>query len=328
MKIDKIIEKKRQAWLKTLKSDTQVYQSPEHEALCKRIDAHGQDKTKKLIRIDVFYVDYMGASAYVEDRIKQPNGCIYTKAYGCSILLKGYPNGEIMDRLAPLKRAIMEDIREKMTAPFVYYLPFFILLHKKKLIRSIIYKYAFIYMADLERHEFPLSEFSPVEREVIRAGLKLTNDITEKRYRDHSYKMMAQKLVYFIAMFFQSDNAYCLRVQDIGGEVVKSNVELDVIREVRRLFDIAIERENEIVISKTKTIKRLLLTAMYLSKPIRMFVRELLLELDYAKIRPDNDDWYFMLNRRGYNFGGLSHEVRLKEWERINKENGHLILCI
>ena len=328
MKIDKIIERKRREWLKTLKSDTQVYQSPEHEALCKRIDAHGQDPTRKLIRIDGFYGDYMGASAYVEDRIKQPNGCRYTKAYGCSILMKGYPDSEIMDRLAPLKRAIMENIREKMTAPFVYYLPFFILFHKKKFLRSIIYKYAFIYMADLEKHQLPLDDFSPMAKEIIRVGLKLTNDITEKRYRDHSYKMMAQKLVYFIAMFLGSDNAYGLRVQDLAAEIVKANIEINVIREVERILNIAIERENEMVISKTKTIKRLLLTAMYLSKSIRMFVKELLLELDYAKIKPDNDDWYFMLNRRGYNFGGLSHSIRLQEFERINKGLGHIILGI
>ena len=134
------------------------------------------------------------------------------------------------------------------------------------------------------------------------------------------------KFLEFTYFFIEFDNAYRFRLQDILENLDKENLRKGVIRETRRLFKLLIRREIKgIGIDfKWKEIYYIIMGALVLSKDIRNFTREFLLELDLSQVRLDEDDWYFCLNRNSYNFRGWTYKDRLNEKKRLDKEKGHL----
>lgn len=296
------IEKKRKNWLDNLPSEEEIYDTKEKNDLARAIQKH-QEAKGKVTRIDGVYGDWRGGDAYVEAVIVSPKGGKFTKLYGCSYLLKGYPYSEIIDRVATVKRVAMEAVRLLGKYPLR-------LMFGKKWRKDVADCFIMVYMADLEKHQLPLNEFQISTRELIRVGLKF----------------FPEKLVYCFAMFYEFDNAYRQRIQDILSNLNQEALESHPIREINRLFNLAISREKESIIWKIELFKKLIVAILIISPKTKRLVKDFLLDLDLEKISPDESDRYFTLNRRGYNFQGRTFEDRKVEWDKINKEKGHIIL--
>ena len=231
-----------------------------------------------------------GCDAFVKQITRTDNG-VFTEFYGCSYLYKGEIDSVIIDQLATAKRAFISTLR-------------LIKFPNKKVIFKWIES---VYDADLIKKQPPIQEFCASAKEFIRVGLIF----------------LPEKVVYFFAMILQFDNAYRFRFQDIVSEIKKDNLG---IKEIQRLFTLFLERENSEGVRDKLLLIRRFIPLLYLSLKLYRFIKDFVLELDLDKIRPDESDRYFMLNRVSYDFFGIPYEERLKEWHRINEEKGHIII--
>jgi len=132
----------------------------------------------------------------------------------------------------------------------------------------------------------------------------------------------------FIALFLEYDNAYRFRLQDIL--VLKSNVAArkNIKKEVSRLFDILIERETSgPQAEKWEKTRKIILLLLRL-KIFREYFTSILINIHPAEVMIDENDWYFCLRRKSFNFKGKTLEERLKIKDEIDKEKGHIFIQI
>lgn len=310
----------RAEWLKKLqnKSDVQVFDTPQKKQLDKEIREHIRNGGS-VREVAGIYGDFIGAGAYVKGEIQTESG-IKTEFYGCSYRWNGVIWAELIDSAATTKRVLMEDIIFLSKFKF---LSFFLLF--KNIREALIYRFLRIYAADLQK--FLIDPTQDLQRDHRKKQLNIRDLKEGSRELIRAGKKYFGKLIYCLVLFFEADNAYWQRFQDIVGNLDKERLRINVRREILRILDIGIERENEMVIDKVKTIRKLISIILFVPS-VKKLARDFLLELDLSKIRQKEADYYFSLNRRGYNFNGISFEKRLSEWERINKDRGHIILGI
>lgn len=132
-------------------------------------------------------------------------------------------------------------------------------------------------------------------------------------------------LAEFVYLFMEYDNAYRMRLQSILMLLDKEAVKKDVFKEFRRLYQTLINWEDEVhgIRYKWLELKPLIYSFLFIDKRAKEFLKEFLLELDVDKVKLDEDDHYFVLKRRTFNFYGRSYDDRLAERKRIDKEKGN-----
>lgn len=299
--------------------------------------------TKQVAVVAGAYGDMEECEAIVESFVTPPEGGTFTKFYGCSFLFKGAPFKNIVEGISMSKSMISELPREIVARSFLLkiILALFVIFAPGRLIH-----YARIYVNailahSIRRFPFPRERYNTLTNEMRRA-LERAIDLELKRKgvtkiklqesepTKHEFYQLVLDIAEFVFLFIEHDNAYRMRLQDIMEEVDKLNVSRSIVREMSRLLDIAIERENPYngIRHKWIQMKKLVIPALMLNKDLRRLVKAFFLELDIPKVSLDESDWYFCLKRRGYQFRGIPLEQRLKERERIDKERGHLFLSI
>ncbi len=310
----------RAEWLKRLqdKSEVQVFDTPQKKQL--------DEEIRECIRnggsireVAGIYGDFIGAGAYVKSEIQTESG-IKTEFYGCSYKWNGVIWADLIDSAAITKRVLMEDIIFLSKFKF---LAFFLLF--KSIREALIHRFLRIYAADLQK--FLIDPTQDLQRDHRKKQLNIRDLKEGSRELIRVGEKYFGKFIYCLVLFFEADNAYWQRFQDIIGNLDKERLRINVRREILRILDMGIKWEKEMVIDKIKIIRKLISIILFVPS-IRKLARSFLLELDLNKIRQDEADHYFSLNRRGYNFGGIPFEKRLSEWEWINKEKGHIILGI
>jgi len=244
--------------------------------------------------------ELQGCNAYEEETIRE--GMWRTKYLGVSYWFKGITDNEIIDRVTITKKAFME------IAKLMF--PFGILFSKK--IISVLPR---IYRAEggLKSKVLKLENFCPVCQELIRMGLKLAGE--NKPIID---------LVYCFAMFLQFSSSYRVRVQDILGELDKDNFKKSALIEILRLKRISMGREKS-EMKKMKFLWWLVFLVVFFKKRL---AKRIVAELDIEKMKLDEADFYFCLRRSSYDFGGYQLATRLEIADKIDKEQGNLILGI
>lgn len=288
------IEEKRQEWLNKLPANP----------IEDEIRAKVEEELRKRIRrnsvgiIGGAFGDAENCDAYIESITKPETGGTFCKFYGCNYLYPGYPESKIVDEIAAPKRVIISTIN--------------LLLGNPLNLRRILHWYVDICEAGHYRREIPQIEFSRMQREIMRAGYEIAKTHDEKR------------LVYHIAKILEFDNAYGRsRIQDVLSNLNKSLLKRGgVIREVNRLFLLGISRETH-VDQKMRQMRKIVLLALIISPRMRRTVRDFLSELNLDEIRPTEDDIYFSLLRRGYDYMGMNliERIALKKQMDVKKEN-------
>ena len=115
-------------------------------------------------------------------------------------------------------------------------------------------------------------------------------------------------------------------MQDIFSLVDLHKLKKSPTREMRRLLDILLEREipgdqrNKYV-----RIKKALTLVLLLSKKARKMTVVFFSNMDLEKVKLDEADWYYCLQRHQYNYRGISIQDRVNEKKRIDIEKGHKI---
>lgn len=309
----------------TLVSDPGTISNPQKDkavvALEKKIRAAIR-KNGGVGGVEGIYGDGLGCGAYVEREELTEDGWL-TWFYGCSYPYKGRIRADFTDASATMKRVLMEGIRLVAKFPFL-------LLFRKTLIKSFLS----IYRADFEKYQYieddpaksmyQFRDFSGGKREILRVLLRLAKNEDERR------------LAYCLVMFLEADNAYWQRLQDALSAILKERA---VFRgaKFRDILDVLLERDCEETVNKFKLLRRFVV-GLSIFPSFRKFEAQFFEGLDdflehslfksSDKVRRDEADWYFTLNRRGYNFGGISYRERYEEFERVNQEKGHVILGI
>lgn len=110
------------------------------------------------------------------------------------------------------------------------------------------------------------------------------------------------------------DNAYRLRVLDLGTETSKEKLLKNPRKELKRLVKVMSEREiflGEDVTRKFRAMVNILSLLLYIPKYRKAFKYAIHMA-DWEKMTFDNTDKYWAYLRTDYNFGGLSYEERMK----------------
>lgn len=287
-------------------------------------------KNGKIDEVHGVFGDVIENIGFVE-KYENKNGW-KTKFYGVSVPYHGIAKSDVIDSMATVKRVLM--VTAKYALKYKYFL-IFLLPFWRKSVKEFLLWFTEIYDVDLRKKTWTyLDEFSPFPRELIRAGVKLSEKIPLTYPKEdgvwnkdggnidrREFRFKVQEIFWCIGTFIQFDSAYYWRVQDPLSNLNKNN---DTRKEIIRLFDLALEREQDIKgkILMLKKVASLLL----LFPPFKSMVRDYLQELDVDKLQPDESDVYFAGRRQCYNFQGKPLEVRRKEAEDLDKSLGNVII--
>lgn len=335
--------------------DCKVCPSPQVKALEAQI--HEQIKKRgKCEYAEGIFGDYNQNKAFFGDAVMTPKGMQYP-IFGCSYL---YPNtllGAVHDSCTSLKRTLMATVG--VVLKHWYFFSPLILVFWKTAVRAFVYWFAEIFESDLKQKTYKyLSEFAPVPREMIRAGLGLAYKIPLKEnkvylpedelvkkgydlgvsveldrffthkefegYDSQEYRIRVKRCIWATGTFIQSDSAYKTPVQDAISNLDKEKLKENPRQEILRLFDIVLERGHAVE-SKAKQLRKLA-SIFLLFPPIKKIAYDYFNELDVTQFIPDEADTYFAARKFGYDFEGKSIEERRAWANMIDGERGHTIL--
>ena len=257
----------------------------------------------------------------VENRFQLEDGSIMTKLQGCSYLYKGYPDHRVMKALETPKDLLWM-IADLFTGfKILIVLSGLLFIISRKLARKKLNK--FLDTIFKLGHK-PIAMWVPDEKhyclavkEVYRASNKAI-DLLHKDVRESVGKIRD-----IITMSCEFDTVYRFPMQDIFGELNKENLNKSPRNEVKRLLDILLEREVP-GDQRNKYIKiRKMLNIILLSPKARKMTLAFFNEIDVDKVKLDEADWYYCLQRHQYNYRGIGVQERVDEKHRIDKEKGH-----
>ena len=324
------------------------------------------DRINKEVNEQNYYEIFRGAwgdgdehHGIVEETIRPDEGGILTKLYGCKFLWKGRPMNISLEGIAIGKSLISIIPREIIGKSFVLKsaLAFLFLFARKRL-----YRYLRVYSHILKQniankyfneqlYNTPIRELKRtlqivLEREYKESGIReKVKKQREKRdldmYDEFGVLIMdadpeksdlleaIYNFAQFIFFFLEYDNAYRFRLQDVIENLDKDNIRKNgIIDEIKRLFDFLISRENKGLATKWKQMRKIVIPFLYFSKKARRLTKEFFLELDTGLVAMDEHDWYFVLQRTDYQFGGLSVEERKEEKKRIDQQYGNIPVVV
>ena len=244
-----------------------------------------------------------GCAAYVEE-VKMSDQGYLTKYFGISYYFHGKTDNDVIDRVTITKRAFKEILKLSWFRP-------------KKILDSFYQIYAC--EGGLKSKCLKQGEFCPACQELIRVRMELSNLKVQNKFKEE-----ADDLVYCFAMFLQCSLSYRMRVQDIFGILHRDNFRKAPIKELWR-----VRKE---VLKRDKVLKEMLSVLFWVALLGLIFKRKLICgfisELDFDKVRMDEADFYFSLRRGSYDYKGLSLYQRIVEAEKIDKEEGNIILYL
>lgn len=277
--------------------------------------------------------DTFRSRGYVEDYLNNPK---QTKIIGCKIPYRAQLKDNVVDSVANVKRTLFTTLELISKHPFsvLLQIPFY----KSWFIDGIEWLVR-IYEADLEKKVYKnLVDFAPVTQELLRVGLLEANRIPigEHVHEDckdgknsledlcpYLWRNKIIRLFWCLISFIQFDSAYYYRVHDFFYNLNLEFFKQNPRKELNRLFDIAIQREHQIP-HKIKLIKKVVNLIML--TPAKKHIIRYFKNLDTSKFIPDYIDYYWYGRRQGYDFGGISVNIRSQFSENLDKQLKNVII--
>ena len=269
----------------------------------------------------------------IVERIDEPEtGGIFTKYVGCEYLFKGYPDVRMVDGIDVPKRMIIggASLFHYKVVRFVFAFTFlaFLVLPKrlKKQFLTVLFDKLFLEVSWLPMRKviLPKEKYCVMVKEVDRALSIVFGDTS---LCSEPIKRIKKESKDIILMCLEYDYTYRARWQDAIPLIDKEKLKKNPRKEISRIFDILVEREaqedkNVYMSKKWKDIKRIVSFGMRIKETKGVVVR-FFLELDLEKIRFDEADWYFVLDRSDYNYGGFIHKERMEQKIDMDKKMGN-----
>ena len=286
-------------------------------------------KERKQIKItNGAFGDMENCAGLVEEIIKPETGGTFTKFYGCSKLLKGNIDVNLVKELGMAKAMISSIPREILIKSFLFKS---VLILMAIFSRKRFYYYLKIYSEIIINNffsSFPLVKIP--EKQWGDFTKELKRALEYSLQKNNSYKTdigeFFKNLGDFIYIFMEADTGYRFPAQDTLPNLNKENLRKSFYEELNRLLLIPIKRTNhENQYNKYIYIRKVILMSMILPE-VRNIFKDFLLELNLDKIRLDDDDWYFCLQRKHHNYKGWNLQDRIREKQRIDIECKHILL--
>lgn len=214
-----------------------------------------------------------------------------------------YP--EMFAVLNPLKKtipALLRVIKENTLAKILLVL-MLIVPGARRLRLLCIKAFTDIFWSGLRFVALQPSHLCPSAKEVRRTLLEI--------FKDHPDQILVEQLTDCVALFWEYDNAYRYRGQDVAGIVQKEAFLTNPAKELGRVFDEYIKRELEIK-GKAKMFKNVAVIFMYIPK-YRTLAKQFMSVVNLEKLKLDEGDRYWCYHRTDYNADGLTIYQRLRK---------------
>lgn len=270
----------------------------------------------------------------IERIIEPPEGGVFIKFIGCSYLYKGTNKQSLIDLLTFPKRLLVnvmtiETAGPRSTRTKLVKLLFgiFLLLPNwliKKIMTGLVGFYLrSVYLKPVQKHLIVNDKrYVPAIREIWRVLTIFIGEIKDDKIQRHAFRLRN-----LICLIFNIDLPHRLKLQDVLPEIDIEKLKQSPRQEIGRVFDILISRiRNQHEKGMWGNIKKLFLVlSLRFYRPMKKWLVRFFIEVDLEKIKLDESDWYFSLQRSDYNFRGVTLEDRIKEKKRLDKEKKHFI---
>lgn len=228
-------------------------------------------------------------------------GGVLTWFYGEPYPQKQLVYPEMFAILNPVKRVVPNFFRLLKKGLLIKFLAglCFILPGGKKLRINLFKTYVDIFWSGLAIVAFKPEHYCKSAKEVRRALLKV---LPQEEY--------IERLVDMFCLFWEYDDAYRVRFQDWFHILDQEKFLMNPNKELKRAFQIYLKRE--LAIKEKANFFKWLPLALYVPK-YRRIAKEFIAELDFSKVRMDEGDFYWSLNRTDYDTQGLNLETRMRK---------------
>lgn len=279
------------------------------------------------------------AHGFIEGPVIQPEtGGTFMKLYGCNYLCPCFPEQTVVESFGLPKGMISAIPREIVSKSFVLKiaLGLIFLFRPRKAIHMAHVYFSVIQANFIAKIPIPEIRYNKVSREIKRAvyetlGNKAPNDLLHRDFSITGYNRELAELVAniteFFCLFLELDSAYRFPLQDVLGEFDKSGLEKSVTDSVKSILDKLEDRWNPPSMKdKVRSVSKILIPILRVSPTLRNWVKEFLMQLDLEKVKLDEADWYFSLERIAYDYKGLSFQERMKIRKAMDEKAGNVRL--
>lgn len=223
--------------------------------------------------------------------------------------MKGYPNQSAVTSAAMVKKLIVYTF-DIIANSFWLLVPF--LLFKRKKVGKLFIRW--IDKTELAKHFLVPNRYCQSGREMYRAMEKV---FAKKNIHDQEAYYRLRRVVHLICIIWEVDNAYRYRLQDVLSSMNQVGMNLNPKKEIMRLLDCLIEREQQLeLVPKYLRVKKAL-SFMLMSPSFRNIARDIFCELDLEKVGFDDADKYYAYPLFGFNYGGKTKKEYMVEWKEI-----------
>lgn len=133
-----------------------------------------------------------------------------------------------------------------------------------------------------------------------------------------AYKLEIDSFRNIWCMILEYDDAYRYTLQDVLPEFNKDAARKDIVKEIKKMLDLALQRDHRGLFIKFSQIRKMLFL-LNLKKDMREMVERFFLEIDLDKIKMDEDDKYHCKYKDNYNwdhvdnFEPIDYEKRARD---------------
>jgi len=254
----------------------------------------------------------------VERIIEPPEGGIFTKFVGCSYLFKGICDQKILDILAFPKRKF-RNIVQFATSKIGKVIVVLLFPFKKYVVIILFEQYLKdVYVSSFTKYlNVSPNRYCVSVKEFWRVVTLFIGQVKNTRLQSILFKLRN-----IACMVLQNDMAYRFSLQDILPEINIEELKRNPAQELRRVFDIFCERMED---DRWRGIGRATILLLRISPAFKRLIIDFLLEIDMDKVKLDDADYYFCLQRPSYKFKGVPLEERILLKKQIDNQKGHFI---
>ncbi len=245
-----------------------------------------------------------------------PDGGVLTYFEGLKYPQKGFPFGATVEHIDRVKKNVKPFLKwftKILGQNKLRTLLFFLIFRREleELFKSLVvsfYSGMHIYLQN------PMMYCRSV-RELYKASTLMILCESDKEWKQYLEFMRD-----LACMFMEYDDTYRYRWQFVLSKLNKDNLKKDVIKELNRLLDIAIEKETyEGVYTKWQDAKKLLFFLRF-SPKFKLKLQRFFLEINLEEIKMDEGDEYHACIKYGFDFGLPKHQDYEKAVEKYQEQ--------
>lgn len=224
-----------------------------------------------------------------------PEGGVYTCFDELEHPIKGFCYGETVETVDEVKKTMMSFLTgffESMTKSTVKTIIFAILFRKQfeLMARRFVVQLDYRMRRVLQKPE----RYCIMAREFYRVFNKMAIWYPEYEKEINSFRNIW-------CMTMEYDDAYRYTFQDVLVEFDKDAAREDIVKEIKKILDLTLERDDRGLFIKFTQIRKLLFLVNY-DKNIKQMLTRFFLELDLNKLQMDEGDLQHAKFKPGYNW--------------------------